>query len=123
MSKGKSARTKGQVGERELCKILGDALGVSLDRNLEQTRDGGCDIIVNKWWAVECKRQEKLQLEKWWEQACSQAEACDKYPVLFFRRNREEWRCLMPYSLTSDHRKYYVHGDLALFIDRVKDDS
>ena len=119
---GKASRDKGQRGEREVCKILGDALGISLDRNLEQTRDGGCDITVHGMWHIEVKFQEKYQVDRWWEQACEQAKGVGKHPVLFFRKSREEWRVIMPYSLTHDPRFFYVHGDLELFVQRVKDD-
>lgn len=118
---GKSSRTKGQVGELEVCKILSTELGISLDRNLEQTRDGGADIIVNNVWFIEVKRQEKYNVDAWWLQACSQAQGKGKYPVLFFRKSRESWRVIMPYSLTHDPLTHYVHCDLALFIERIKE--
>lgn len=120
---GKASRTKGQVGEREVCKLLGEALGVSLDRNLEQTRDGGCDIVANKVWYIEVKRQEKYQIDSWWEQACRQAKEKDKYPALFYRKSREDWHVIMPYSLVDNPLKYYVHGDLELFVSRIKDNE
>ena len=119
---GKSSRNKGQVGEREVCKILGEALGISLDRNLEQTRSGGCDIVVNDHWYIEVKRQEKYQIDAWWQQACRQAQDKGKHPVLFFRKSREDWRVMMPYSLTHDPLRFYVHCDLELFVQRVKED-
>lgn len=118
---GKSSRTKGQVGEREICKILGDALSISLDRNLEQTRDGGCDIVLYHW-AIEVKRQEKLQVDKWWEQACVQAEDSHRHPVLIFRKSRNPWRVIMPVSLSKDPRIHYMHTDLDYFIERIKAD-
>lgn len=119
----KKSRDKGQRGEREVCKILGEALGISLNRNLEQTRDGGCDIVVNAHWYIEVKRQEKYEVDKWWSQAVSQAREKDKFPALFFRKSRQDWRVIMPYSLIHDPLKYYVHGDLELFVERVKDDG
>jgi Holliday junction resolvase-like predicted endonuclease len=118
---GKSSRNKGKVGEREVCKILGEQLGISLDRNLEQTRDGGCDIILDHW-AIEVKRQEKYQVDAWWLQAVNQAKEQGKHPVLFFRKSREDWRVMMPYSLTHDPLHFYVHGDLNLFVERVRED-
>jgi Holliday junction resolvase len=116
---GKSSRTKGQAGEREICKILGEALGISLERNLEQTRDGGCDIRLRHW-AIEVKRQEKLQVDKWWEQAVSQAEKCEKHPILIFRQSRMPWRVIMPVALTQDPRIHYMHTDLDYLIERIK---
>lgn len=116
---GKASRTKGQVGEREVCKLLGEALGVSLDRNLDQVRNGGCDIVYEHF-AIEVKRQEKLQIDKWWEQCVRQAKAIEKHPILVFRRNRESWRVLMPLSLEQDPATHYVHTDLDYMIQRIK---
>ena len=66
---GKGSRTKGASAERELIKLLEDHLGdivhqqnLSLQRNLEQTRSGGHDVIGLDDIAIEVKRQEKLQL-------------------------------------------------------------
>jgi hypothetical protein len=72
------------VGEREVCKILGEALGISLDRNLEQTRDGGADIIVNDVWYIEVKRQEKYSIDAWWQQACSTSQGQGQAPSIVF---------------------------------------
>lgn len=40
----KSQRTKGAVGEREVCDLILRDLGIEVHRNLQQTRDGGADI-------------------------------------------------------------------------------
>jgi hypothetical protein len=119
---GKSSRSKGQRGEREICKILGDALGISLNRELDQTRDGGCDIIINDFWAVEVKFQECNFKWSWWDQACKQALDNDKHPVLIYRKSNQDWKVVMPYSLDKPPESFFVFGDLALFIERAKDD-
>ena len=114
----KASRNKGQEGEREVCKLLGDAVGLTLNRTLDQTRDGGCDIICGDW-AVEVKRQERLNLKDWWGQAVHQAKAIDKHPVLFYRQSRDTWKVVMPFDLDTDPLKYWVHGDLELFLERI----
>jgi len=38
---GASQRNKGAAGERELAKLLSEALDIDCSRNLEQTRCGG----------------------------------------------------------------------------------
>ena len=116
---GKASRDKGQRGEREVCKLMGEALGVSLDRELDQTRDGGTDIIYEHF-AVEVKRQEVLCIDKWWEQTCLQAKAIGKHPILLFRRSREPWRCLMPISLIQDPTIHYMHTNFDYMIERIK---
>ena len=92
---GKSSRNKGQSGERELAKVLGEALGVDLARNLDQTRDGGFYLLGLPGIALEVKRQEKVNLRPWWEQACGQARG-PAVPVLAYRVNRQPWRFLVP---------------------------
>jgi hypothetical protein len=121
---GKASRDKGQRGEREVCQLLGDLLGVDLSRTLDQTRDGGADIVWELW-AIEVKRRIKYtqgDVMKWWDQACQQAKTLGKHPVLLYRADREEWECLMPYSLEENPSLYYVHGDMKLLVSRIRND-
>ena len=87
-----SQRRKGAVGERQFLKALGDELGYVLQRNLQQTREGGADCLCVKGWAIEVKRQESLSRPAWWRQAVEQAERAGAQPMLAYRRNREPWR-------------------------------
>lgn len=89
------SRTKGAAAERELLKLLGEELGVSLERNIQQTRSGGADCLELKGFAVEVKRQESLRRPSWWMQACEQGHRIGAEPILFYRRNREQWRALI----------------------------
>lgn len=67
---GKMQRTKGAVYEREVIKKMSTALGVSCERNLEQTRDGGHDVKTSLYLVVEIKRRaQPLCALKWLEQA------------------------------------------------------
>ena len=86
-----NSRTKGASAERELFKIVGDMLGIKVERNLEQTRDGGADTIVGEW-ALEVKRQEILHIDDWWEQTTRQATIAYKQPMLIYRKSRQPWR-------------------------------
>ena len=91
---GKSSRTKGAAAEREVCQIIRDILLVDVNRNLDQTRDGGNDIDLGKY-KLEIKRQETLALPTW----CRQVElACnnDEIPVVVYRTSREPWRVVLP---------------------------
>jgi Holliday junction resolvase len=89
------SRNKGQVGERELLKLLGEELGVELSRNLLQTRESGADCLGIRGFAVEVKRQERLCLPAWWRQAVKQGEMHGAEPILAFRQNRQPWRFLL----------------------------
>lgn len=105
-----NSRTKGKAGELEFARILADATGVRLTRNLEQSRNGGCDLIVSadtrdgpitfiERFAVEVKRYATAKpgdLLCWWVQACRQATAAGKLPLLAYRLDRQEWRVRMP---------------------------
>ena len=89
-----SQRNKGNAGERELFKLLSDELGFIVKRNLSQTRGGGADCIEIPGWSVECKRQEKLNLNYWFSQTWNQCRGGEK-PMLFYRQSRQPWRAMM----------------------------
>lgn len=92
----KASRNKGQRGEREVCKLLEEHLGGAFKRNLQQTQEGGHDVLGLKGCAIEVKRCEKLHIEKWWKQTTLQAREVQQLPVLFFRRNKEQWTAAVP---------------------------
>lgn len=92
---GKASRDKGNAAERELLKLLSDELGVSVQRNLSQTRGGGADCIEIAGWAVECKRQEVLKLNEWWQQTLVQSKKGNRKPILFYRKSRQPWQAVM----------------------------
>jgi len=87
------SRRKGATGERELIGLLRDWLGdlPGLCRNLDQVRDGGCDIRLPGY-AVEVNRAERF-LSRWLEQAETQSDG--DVPVVAWRRNGGRWRCLV----------------------------
>jgi Holliday junction resolvase len=94
------AKQKGADGERELANLLvgiAATVGVKLDlnRNLEQTRGGGHDLVgleIDYGLAVEVKRVEAMALNSWWAQAVRQAKVAGCDPVLAWRQNRQPWR-------------------------------
>ena len=90
----KGCRTKGSSGERELFSLLSAELGFVVKRELGASRDGGCDGLDVPGWAIEVKRTEQM-LAAHWYQAVEQAEKAGRKPVLFWRRNRAEWRAFV----------------------------
>lgn len=95
-----NVREKGAVGEREMCKWLDRHLGIEAERNLEQVRSGGADIITGHF-VFEVKRVEKLDVQLAWVQcvvATRKINAVDRdidlfrEPVLAFRKNKRSWR-------------------------------
>lgn len=106
---GRSSKSKGKRGEYEgrdlIQKWATDVyaeLGLVppvLQRNVEQVRGGGFDIVGIDWLALEIKRQETAHLNAWWAQTLRQA-GPGMLPVLMWRQNRSPWafrvrmRCL-----------------------------
>ena len=86
---GSFSRSKGQRGEREICKLLTERLGFEVKRNLQQYQDGGCDLVGLDKYAIEIKRQETELINSWWQQTKRQAKG--RMPVLFYRSNRKPW--------------------------------
>jgi Holliday junction resolvase len=57
---GRSQRTRGASFEREITKILAEAVGHPVQRILGQARDGGADVEVGAF-LFECKRRRSLK--------------------------------------------------------------
>ena len=93
-----SQRSKGSRGERELFALLTEQLGVTVTRNLSQTRGGGADSLNVEGWAIEVKRQEALSIASWWTQTQRQAEQTGRKPALFYRQSRRPWRAVLDLS-------------------------
>lgn len=88
--RGRRNRQRGQEGEREVCQILTDALGISIKRLLGQERDGGVDIKVGPF-AIDCKRKKKVaKLYEWMEEAGS-----ERSPVIALRADGKSWLVVM----------------------------
>jgi hypothetical protein len=102
-------RRKGACGERELFGLLSEYLGAIVRRNLMQTQAGGCDTLDIPLWAIEVKRQEKLDLKSWWNQTVNQAALLRRKPILFYRQSRQPWRaCIDLHDLDAD--KFPLRG-------------
>jgi hypothetical protein len=96
-----NSRAKGKSGERELILQLRQLLpeyAADFERNLEQTRNGGHDILGLPGWAIEVKRYSRVtqaDLRNFWGQACEQARKDSSRPALAYREDRQEWRVLL----------------------------
>lgn len=110
-----NSRNKGAAGEREFANAIHEELGVSLIRNLEQSRSGGHDLIIQSEckvsgrltrFAIEVKRYRQTTdglISEWWHQTIEQAERADKTPLLAFRGDRQQWRIVIPLREVSNH--------------------
>lgn len=92
---GKAQRTKGAAGEREICDLIFQNLGIQVHRNLSQTRDGGADIKLNPY-SFEVKRRAAIgNLYEWMEQAGNGCELGER-PIVVCRADRKEWLAVLP---------------------------
>ena len=91
-----NVRSKGANGEREFCRWLQDTLdlGELPERNLDQVRNGGADIMTLPQFTIEVKRCEALALRQWWVQVM-QAATKDSQPIVAYRQNRKPWKFLI----------------------------
>lgn len=118
-----NVRTKGQTGEREICKWFNDIYKEVYDqlgmvfpekdiaqRNQNQSAVGGCDVTNTCFYAVEVKRQETLSINTWWKQCVVSALELGKFPVLMYRQNGKKWKVVMfmnPILLFSDEKQHH----------------
>lgn len=127
-----NSRAKGKAGERELIgelkKLLPEELTSELTRNLDQTRDGGHDILGLDGWALEVKRYAEVlpaDLERFWAQACEQSARSDgTRPALCYRQDRRPWRTVIHISdvgepAAADAYEDTVEMSLSLFAKLV----
>ncbi|MCU7836140.1 MAG: hypothetical protein KZQ83_12940 [gamma proteobacterium symbiont of Taylorina sp.] len=124
---GKMQRNKGAAGEREVAKILNEELGIELVRNLEQTRNGGHDLIGLDGWAIEIKRQEQLSINTWWKQTVDQAERIGEKPALFYRQSRKPWMVIVDISDVNSNNfpvknRHSIQMDVQCFCQLVRED-
>ncbi len=130
-----NSRAKGKSAERELIgelkKLLPEDMTRDLERNLEQTRGGGHDILGLKGWAPEVKRYATVlpaDMESFWVQATTQARNDRSRPALFFREDRREWRVVLRASdiLGDEHDDSYamtVEMSMPLFAKLVMENA
>lgn len=90
---GKSRRSKGAVGEREVASIFREH-GLHAERWRNGLTVKG-DIRGIEGFHLEVKRQERLKLHQWLRQAREEAAEGD-VPTVIFRQNRETWTVALP---------------------------
>lgn len=94
---GINPKTKGVSGERDAIELLSSWAYLAghlltIERNLEQVRKGGSDLIGIPGMDVEVKRVEADGINQWWDQCCKAADKQGTHPLLMHRKNRHPWR-------------------------------
>lgn len=98
-----NSRAKGAAGERELSNKLKE-YGFETRRGQQFCgANGDADVVGLPGVHIECKRVEKLDLEKAYTQAVNDAKE-DEIPIVFHRKNREKWKITMSLE---DFMKFY----------------
>lgn len=86
-----NSRDKGARGERELAKILRE-YGYNTRRGQQYSGiNGDADVVGLPNIHIECKRVEKLNIDKALQQAMSDCKNGD-IPAVFHRKNGESWK-------------------------------
>ena len=92
-ARGRAAKNKGKVGEREAAVILQEVLRLevgALRRSVQYCgRAGTADIVGIEGIHIECKRCEKLSVYSAIEQA--QRDSQGNVPIVMHRRNNKGW--------------------------------
>lgn len=88
-------KNKGARGEREICTLIREHLGIKAVRNLMQTREGGADIKLNPY-SIEVKRRARIGLVyDWMNQARAECLG-EERPLVVCRADGKEWLAIMP---------------------------
>ena len=110
-----NAKAKGSSGEREFCEWLYKNFDLPKrpQRNLDQVRSGGADVIVPPF-VFEVKRRESVDEYAFWNQVVI---AADEYmeehgwrpePIVAYRQNRQPWRFIISGHWIGNSRGYIM---------------
>ena len=104
---GKKSNRKGKNGEREFVRTVFRLTNgkVEFKRNLQQSRDGGEDLIGHHNLSIEVKRWKKVSdaiVRDWWVQCQRNARERGRVPVLAYRADLQSWKVVM-------HPREYFH--------------
>ena len=89
---GRSAQAKGRRGEIGLARYLQEKGFTDAQPGAPLNYGKEADITGISGLHIECKRHERLEINKWYEQAAADAERMqDGKPVVIFRQNRRQW--------------------------------
>lgn len=105
-----NAKKKGAEGEREFCRWIQKNLELDFlpERNLDQVRNGGADILGVYPFVFEIKRVENLDLVSAWIQCKTAAEKEKGEPVVAFRKNRNAWSFMISASYIGCSRGFLI---------------
>lgn len=96
---GRSAQAKGRRGEIELARYLQEHGYTDAKPGKAVNFGSEPDITGIEGLHIECKRHERIEINKWYKQAASDAERMqDGTPVVIYRQNRGQWMIVLSLS-------------------------
>ena len=96
---GRSSQAKGRRGEIELAQYLRAHGFPTAQPGAALNYGTQPDITGVDGLHIECKRHEKLEVNKWYTQAVTDSERMkDGAPVVMFRQNRGQWMVVISLS-------------------------
>ena len=96
---GRSAQAKGRRAEIELAEYLRENGYPAAEPGTPLNYGKEADITGVNGLHIECKRHEKIEINKWYRQAEEDAERMqDGKPVVIFRQNRRQWMVTLSLS-------------------------
>lgn len=102
-----NSRAKGARGERELSKVLRE-WGYDTRRGQQYSgANGDADVVGLPHIHIECKRVEKLNIDKAMQQAMDDARE-GEIPAVFHRKDRQRWLVTM---CLDEWMKFYERWD------------
>ena len=93
---GRSAQAKGRRGEIELARYLQENGFTDAKPGAPLNYGKEADITGISGLHIECKRHERLEINKWYEQAAEDAARMqDGAPAVIYRQNRRQWMIVL----------------------------
>ena len=93
---GRSAQAKGRRGEIELARYLQEKGFSNAKPGAPLNYGKEADVTGIKGLHIECKRHERLEINKWYEQAQTDAQRMqDGKPAVIYRQNRRKWMIVL----------------------------
>lgn len=83
-------RVIGQNFERKMAKKFNESFGIDCQRNLQQSINGGDDLLGVPFFSIELKKHKTKAIGTWWRQCEESARRQGKTPVLIYEMPRQK---------------------------------
>lgn len=109
---GRSAQAKGRRAEIELANYLRDKGYTEARAGAPLNYGKEADVKGISGLHIECKRHERIEVNKWYNQASEDAQRMqDGKPAVIFRQNRKPWMIVLSLSDFIELQGGATHGN------------